>query len=231
MSDPLSLLDGIASTRSIRRFTEDPIPDDDLSKILFSATRAPTGSNRQGFRFVVLREGPVAVEAKGLLGTAFRQGWGEKRAGDGYDKGTGADADSPKARTARAMQQFVDNFERIPVVVLPCVELRHNGLQDGASIYPAVQNLLLAARSLGYGGVMTGWHRLVEDELRALIGVPEDFAIAGVVPLGKPAGNHGPVRRRPVAELVWEDRWEGEASWAIDPPGTRFSKAGPKRIH
>lgn len=227
----VSLLAGLASTRSIRRYTADPIPDGDLNTMLFSATRAPTGSNRQDFRFLVLRDGPTATKAKALLGEAFREGWGQKRAGDGYDKGTGSEDDSPKARTARAMQQFVDNFEQTPVVVLPCVQVRHGGIQDGASIYPAVQNLLLAARALGYGGVLTGWHRLVEEELRELTGIPKEFEIAGVVPLGRPQGNHGPVRRRPMAELVFDDTWEGEAPWASDPPGTRFAGRAPNKIN
>jgi nitroreductase len=225
----LGLLEGLATTRAIRRYTDDPITDEDLSTILYSATRAPTGSNRQGFRFVVLRDGPVATRAKALLGEAFRAGWGTKRATDGYDAGTGTLDDSPKARTARAMQHFVDHFEATPVVVLACVEVRHGGIQDGASVYPAVQNLLLAARALGYGGVLTGWHRMVEDELRQLTGIPETFAIAGTIPLGRPQGHHGPVRRRPVRELVFDDRWDNSADWAVDPVGTRFTSAGPKR--
>lgn len=225
----VSLLDGLATTRAIRRYTNDPISDDDLATIMFSATRAPTGSNRQNFRFLVLRDGPVATSAKALLGEAFRTGWGSKREGDGYDEGTGADGDSPKARTARAMQHFVDHFEQIPVVVLPCVRRRHEGIQDGASIYPSCQNILLAARALGYGGVLTGWHKLVEDDLRSLIRIPDDYEIAGVIPLGRPQGNHGPVRRRPMSELIFDDAWDGEAAWAVDPEGTQFTSAGPKR--
>lgn len=224
---PIGLLDGMATTRAIRRYRDEPIPDDDLSTILFSATRAPTGSNRQGFRFVVLRQGPKAVEAKALLGRTFRQGWATKSQTDGYSSGSGVEDDSPKARMARAMQHFVDHFERTPVVVLACIRRRHNGLMDGASIYPACQNLLLAARALGYGGVMTGWHGMVEDELREMLSIPDDFAIAATIPLGRPAGGHGPVRRRPMAELVFDDEWEGSAPWAVDPEGTSFTSAGP----
>lgn len=227
MDDDIGLLDGLASTRAIRRYRDEPIPDDDLATILFSATRAPTGSNRQGFRFVVLRDGPRAVEAKALLGRTFRDGWSSKRASDGYDEGSGSADHSPKARMARAMQHFVDHFERTPVVILACVRARHEGILDGASIYPACQNILLAARALGYGGVLTGWHRLVEDELRELLGIPDEFRLAGTIPLGRPEGNHGPVRRRPMAELVYDDAWELPAPWAVDPPGTRFTQAGP----
>jgi nitroreductase len=230
MGADISLLEGLATTRAIRRYRDEPIPDDDLATILFSATRAPTGSNRQGFRFLVLRDGPRAVEAKALLGQTFRQGWGDKRESDGYTEGSGGRTDSPKARMAATMQHFVDNFERTPVVVLACVKVRHTeGIQDGASIYPACQNILLAARALGYGGVLTGWHRLVEDELRDLLDIPDDVRLAGTIPLGRPVGNHGPVRRRPVAELVFDDGWDQPAPWAVDPPGTRFTQAGPPR--
>lgn len=228
MDEP-SLLDGLATTRAIRRYRDEPIPDEVLSTILFSATRAPTGSNRQGFRFLVLRDGERAVAAKALLGETFRAGWAAKRASDGYEQGSGVADDSPKARMARSMQYFVDNFERTPVVVLPCIRLRHNDLSDGASIYPACQNLLLAARALGYGGVITGWHAGVEPQLRALLDIPDDHAIAATIPLGRPVGSHGPVRRRPVAELVYDDGWGQPAPWAIDPPGTRFTQAGPPK--
>ncbi len=225
--EPVGLLEGLATTRAIRRYRPDPISDDDLATILYSATRAPTGSNRQNFRFLVLRDGPVATEAKGLLGEAFRQGWAAKRTTDGYDAGSGGLDDSPKARMARAMQYFVDNFEQTPVVVLACVRPRHGGLQDGGSVFPACQNLLLAARALGYGGVLTGWHRDVEDELRDLVGIPEEWVIATTIPLGRPLGSHGPVRRRPLSELVFDDTWGGAAPWAVDPADARFTQAGP----
>jgi nitroreductase len=224
----IDLLEGLATTRAIRRFRPDPIPDDDLATILWHATRAPSGSNRQPARFVVLRDGPTATEAKALLGRAFRAAWAEKADADGYADGSGADVDSPKARQARAMAAFVERFEEVPVVVLACViRWRSPHPTEGGSVYPACQNLLLAARALGYGGVMTMWHGLVEDELRALLGVPDGVAIAATIPLGRPEGSHGPVRRRPLADVVYEDRWDGPALWAVDPPGTRFAGGPP----
>ena len=225
---PLGLLEGLATTRAIRRYLSDPIPDEDLATILWHAGRAPSGSNRQMFRFVVLRDGPVATQAKTLLGECFRNGWNSKRSGDGYTEGSGADDDSPKARMARTMQHFVDHFEESPVVILAClVRYRQPTPTEGGSVYPAVQNLLLAARALGYGGVITGWHREVEDELRELLGIPDGVAIHATIPLGRPAGRHGPVRRRPLGQIVYEDRWEQQAPWAVDPPDTRFASAGP----
>lgn len=222
------MLEGLATTRAIRRYRDEPIPEEDLATILFSATRAPTGSNRQGFRFVVLRDGPRATEAKALLGETFRRGWNEKASTDGYRDGSGQSDDSPKARMARTMQHFVDHFEETPVVILACVKVRHqDSIMDGASVYPACQNILLAARALGYGGVLTGWHRQVEDELRALLDIPSDVRLAATIPLGRPVGRHGPVRRRPMAELVFDDGWDQPAPWAIEPPDTRFTQAGP----
>lgn len=231
MADPHpyadAVLDAIATTRAIRRYTDDPIPEADLARILFAATRAPSGSNRQGFRFVVLRDGPAATEAKAVLGDAFRRGWSSKRTGDGYDDGSGARDDSPKARTARAMQHFVDHFEQTPVVVLVCQYRKRGHITDGGSVYPACQNLLLAARALGYGGVMTMWHGFVEAELREILEIPDDVDLMATIPLGRPQGGHGPVRRRPLGELVHDDRWGGEAPWAVEPPGTRHTSAGP----
>src|SRR6478736_1674937 len=103
---PLTLLDGIATTRAIRRYQDEPIPEADLATMLFAATRAPQGSNRQGFRFVLLRDGPKAVEARQVLQSGAERLWGGKRTKDGYDAGSGTRPDSPKARMAATMQHF-----------------------------------------------------------------------------------------------------------------------------
>ncbi len=226
--ETVDLLTGLATTRAIRRYREEPIPDADLSTILWHATRAPSGSNRQPFRFLVLRDGPGAVAAKAMLGESFRAMWARKRSHDGYDEATGPGADTPKARMAATMQHFVDHFEQTPVVVLACLRRHRNPHPtEGASVYPACQNLLLAARALGYGGVMTMWHAGVEAELREVLAIPDEIAIAATIPLGRPVGGHGPVRRRPVTELVFDDGWDQPATWVHDPAGTRFTAAGP----
>jgi nitroreductase len=225
----MDLLDGIATTRAIRRYRPDPIPDDDLATILWHATRAPSGSNRQPARFLVLRDGPGATEAKALLGEAFREGWSAKRDTHGFERGSGADPTSPKARATRAMQAYVDHFEQTPVVVLACIERwRAPHVSEGGSVYPACQNLLLAARALGYGGVLSMWHGFVEGELRRVLHIPDDAVIAGTITLGVPEGRHGPVRRLPLRDVVFDDTWGGDAAWAVDPPDTRFTSAGPR---
>lgn len=214
----IGLFDAMATTRAIRRYRPEPIPEADLARMLWAASRAPTGSNRQSYRFVVLRDGPRALEARALLGDAFRRAWADKRIAGGFDRGSGADPSSPKARAAAAMQAYVDGFESVPVVVLAClIRYREPDPHEGASIYPACQNLLLAARGLGYGGVLTMWHHEVADDLHRLLAIPEEATISATITLGRPQGSHGPVRRRPLRELVAEDHWDAPASWASDP--------------
>lgn len=225
--DSVGLLEGLTTTRAIRRFRPDPVPDAELAAILFAATRAPSGSNRQPFRFLVLRDGPRAAAAKAVLGRSFREAWATKRADDGYG---GGDPNAPKARLERAMQHFVDHFEQVPVVVLGCLaRYRPPNPLEGNSIYPACQNLLLAARARGLGGVLTMWHAPVEADLRSLLDIPDEVAISATIPLGYPQGRHGPVRRRPLTELVFDDGWGQPAPWAREPDGTEHTQAGPPR--
>jgi nitroreductase len=228
--DAVGLLAGLTTTRAIRRYQDEPIPEEILRDILFAATRGPSGSNRQPFRFMVLTSSPTAIAAKRLIGEAARALWGAKKTNDQYERGSGADPASPKSRMARTMQGYVDHFETVPCLILPClVRYRAPSYAEGASIYPAVQNLLLAARALGYGGVITGFHGAVDAELKTLLGIPPEVFISCTVTLGKPVGNHGPVRRRPLQELVYADQWKAAPSWAVDPPGTRYTSAGPPR--
>ena len=220
MLDQPNLYDGLCTTRAIRRYRSEPVDADDLNRMLFAATRAPSGHNRQPFRFLVVRDGPGSDEVRAVLTRGFQQAWAPNRqdpdAGDG----------SRRARMARTMAHFVDHIGEAPVLVFACFDeaVGGTGLAAGASVFPACQNLLLAARALGYGGVMTNWHRLVTDELDDLLGLPDDVVIAATIPIGRPVGGHGPVRRRPLDELVYEDRWEAPAPWAEDPPGTRFTR-------
>jgi nitroreductase len=214
----LDALEAIATTRAVRRYRSDPISDEVLSSILFAATRAPSGSNRQPARFVVLRNGERAVAAKALLGETFRAGWQTKETNDGYATGSGALDTSPKARMARAMAHYVEHIESTPVVVLACL------VRYRPAIYPACQNLLLAARTHGVGGVLTMWHQGCEVQLRTLLDIPDEAALSACITLGYPQGAHGPVRRRPLGDVVFDDGWGQGAPWAVDPPDARFTK-------
>lgn len=224
-SDEVGLLEGLATTRAIRRYLPDPIPEEHLRDIMFAATRAPSGSNRQPFRFMVFTDSEQSRDVKSLIARGAQQLWNNKRTDDGYEEGSGTIDDSPKARMARTMQDYVDNFSSVPVLVLACLErYRAPTPTEGASVYPACQNILLAARALGYGGVLTGFQSFVEAELREMLHIPDSVFLAATLTLGKPAGRHGPVRRVPMNELVYGDTWGVGATWAIDPVGTATVK-------
>ena len=145
----MELLEALATTRSIRRYRPDPVPDADLATMLWAASRAPSGSNRQPFRFLVLRDGPRAQAAKALLGEAARAAWAAKRSNDGYDRGLGG-ADPPRPRPAwpaRWTTTSTTSRTRRWSCCRCLVRYRAPHPTEGASVYPAVQNLLLAARA------------------------------------------------------------------------------------
>lgn len=202
-------LEVIATTRAIRRYRPEPVPEHDLARILWHAGRAPSGTNRQPFRFLVLRDGPAAREARAVMGEAFRAGWAAKRDAGGYRP----------SRFTDSMDQYVERFEEVPVIVLVCLDrYRAPNPYEGASVYPACQNLLLAARAIGYGGALTMWHLEVEDDLRRILAIPDHVALSACITLGRPAGRHGPLRRKPLAEVTFDDRWGERAGWATDGP-------------
>jgi nitroreductase len=217
MERGIDLLEALATTRAIRRYRDSPVSEADLATILWHAARAPSGSNRQPFRFIVLRNEPETADARALLGRAFRDSWATKRRDAGFNDGSGAVPGSRKARTAAAMEHFVEHLEQTPVIVLVALERYRDATPyEGASVYPACQNLLLAARGLGYGGALTMWHLAVEPELRELLGIPETVALSACITLGVPAGGHGPLRRRPLGEIVHDGRWGRAADWLPD---------------
>ena len=219
MTDEPGLYEGLITTRAIRRYAPDDIPVEDLNKIMFAATRGPSGHNSQPVRFLVLRRTPEAAAARALLARGFEEAWRDER------REPDAEDTSRRARMARTMNEFADSIADAPVIVLACARDRRGrtDIHVGASIYPSCQNLMLAARALGYGGVMTQWHHSVAAELAEVLQLPEGAFIAGVIPLGKPVGGHGPVRRLPLPELVYENHYGEAAPWAADPPGTRYT--------
>jgi nitroreductase len=220
-----TLSEGMITTRSIRRYRDTPVTDDQLAKAMHLATRAPSGSNRQPFRFVVLRQGENARLVRALLAEGAAEAWSRKRSRDEFPH---ARPGSATGRMLAAMDDYVATFADAPVIVLPCmIRYRDPTPSEGASIYPAVQNLLLGARSVGLGGALTMYHKTREAQIRETLSIPDAAFIAATITLGVPAGGHGPVRRKPLDQLVFEDEWDTSPSWAVDPAGTRFT-GGPK---
>jgi nitroreductase len=159
---------------------------------MFAASRAPSGSNRQLFRFVLLRDDETSRQAKALIGGVARQAWDAKRAHDGYDRGSGGDTESPKARTARAMQHFVDHYEEIPVNVLACL-IRHrapNPSEGPASTRPARTRCWRPAPRLRRRH--HGLARRRRAPAARAARHPRRRRRLGLHPLGRPVGGHAP---------------------------------------
>lgn len=195
----------LATARSIRRFTDEPVGDEVLDRCLEAATWAPNGANVQAWRFVVLRSPEVravVAEAARLALEVIEPVYGMSR--------PDPDDDSRRARTDRATYESHDHAgERTSVLFTTYGYDSASELLLGGSIYPAMQNFLLAARAQGLGACLTSWASYGgEALLREAVGIPEGWLLAGHVVVGWPRGAHGPVRRRPLADVVFHDHWD-----------------------
>jgi len=197
--------DVMSTARTIRRFTDEPVDDETLERCLQAATWAPSGANAQAWRFVVLRSPELrAVVAKAAAHAlqVIEPVYGMTRPAE--------DDDSRRARTYRATYELHDRAgERTSVLFAQQRFDTASELLLGGSIYPAMQNFLLAARAEGLGACLTSWASYGgEALLREAVGVPDDWMLAGHAVVGWPRGRHGPLRRRPVSDVVFLDRWD-----------------------
>jgi nitroreductase len=189
---------------AVRRYRDEPVEDNVLERCLQAATWAPSGGNQQPWRFVVLR----SAEARDIVTAAAHQTWDAMKEFYGLPAHDGTD--DPKSRVLRAMAEHMNVGGAAPALVLFCVQPQAGAskLQQGGSIFPAVQNFLLAARAQGLGAAITLWHGFCDDQLRSLVGIPEDWWIATLLTVGWPKGGHRPVRRKPLPEVAVIDRWD-----------------------
>ena len=189
MAEP-TFFDIVRSQRGVRLYKSDPVSQEDVDRILRAAVRAPSAANRQPWVFIVIRDRDV----KRRLGELYRQG----QSGD---------------RRAPPPGHFTRETEEVPVVIVACVDIsdRPNGFDfpRAASIYPAVQNMLLAAAALGLGTRLTIPFQDSPAQLTELLGIPEGYAMAALIPLGYPAepDHLGGSIRKPIAEVTFYDRW------------------------
>ena len=215
----MPLLDAVMTQRAVRRVRPDPVDDAVVRKCIELALRAPTSSNGQNWEFIVVKDGRI----KKKLAKRYRQGWSLyyrtmiRRV---------AARDESMAKTARAVQWQVDHFTEIPVLVVACLRL---GARDGklplvpmphavesghyGSIYPSVQNLLLAARAMGLGACLITLPLWSVASARRTLKLPHSVTPCCVVPLGWPRGRYGPTTRRPVAEVTHLDTY-GNRAWS-----------------
>jgi nitroreductase len=218
------LFEAIYSARAIRRLKPDPVPEHLITAVLDAAIRAPSGGNAQSWAFVVVRD----PDQRRRLGAIYR------KASDIAEAVYSARG-RPSHMTERQYARFMtagaylwDHMGEAPVLLLACSrrpmlpppealppdiaaryedEVAYADRIRGASIYPAVQNIILACRALGLGTVITTNHMRCEDEVKALLGIPEDVSTWALMPIGWPIDKFGPLTRRPLPEVAHADRW------------------------
>jgi nitroreductase len=201
----MDFFDVVTTQRAMRRLRPDPIPDALLRRIMDAAVCAPSGGNRQGWRFLVIRD--PATRAR--LGELYREAWGELTKVPYYRDAAAAPPDSAVGKMAASAAHLAAHLGEAPVLILACLETDGVAatLSTGASIYPAVQNIMLAARALGIGSCITTIHRYRDPQVKELLGIPAGVETAALIPLGYPLGAFGRPPRRPVGEVAFADRW------------------------
>lgn len=220
----IGLFEAIHTARSLRRYHDTPVPDALITQVLDAAIRAPSGGNSQHWSFIVVRD-PATRQR---LGAIYRKAAEEVSA-------IYAARPRPTHLTEAQYKSFLgssaylwEHMGDAPCILVPCLKRRdmpprealpaavaarwdiHQAYQErirGSSIYPAVQNIILACRGLGLGTVLTTIASLYEDDLKETLGLPEDIDTFALMPMGYPIHHHGPVTRRPVSEVAFADRW------------------------
>src|SRR4051795_2869970 len=201
---PTDLFEIISTTRSMRRLKPDPVPPELVRKILEAGVCAPSGGNMQRWRFLVIRD----AEIKRTVGSYYKRAWDEIVA-PRYRAGAPAPGTSQNQfqRLLAAAEHLAAHIHEAPVWIVPCLQGETPTRTAGSSIYPAVQNMLLAAGALGLGATLTTLYLNFEREAEAALGLPSDWHSYALIPIGYPMGRFGPVRRIALEDVVCQDRW------------------------
>lgn len=200
MPNEIGLFEAIDTQRALRYIKPDPIPSEMLDRILLAASKAPSGGNNQPWEFVIIQDQDV----KDQIAVYYKRAWDESY-------GLSKDPGRLGARSYSSAEHLASHIAEAPLWIIICV--RHNGSPEtmgrGASVFPAVQNMLLAARALGLASVLTTFHTRFEAEVRRILDLPENVQTVALLPFGFPEEGHGygPTRRAPVDEVMHFDRW------------------------
>src|SRR5713226_2582791 len=202
------LFEIIRTTRSMRRLKPDPVSNEQIRKILEAGVCAPSGGNMQRWRFLIIRDPKV----KETVGALYKRAWDEQvapRYRYRYQSGEPAPGMSRERflRLLDAAEYLATHIHEAPVWIVPCLEGGAPTRTSGSSIYPAVQNMLLAARALGFGATLTTLYLQFEKEAEAALGLPPGVHSYALLPIGYPMGRFGPVRRVALSDVVYGDRW------------------------
>jgi nitroreductase len=199
----IGLFEAIYSTRALRRFKPDPIPDELLFQVFDAAVRAPSGGNAQDWRFVVIADAAAKQQIQGW----FWDAWAAYQPRYAADPSLMDALPRSQRLSLKSTDHLVRTLAQVPVIVAAC-GLRGKHSTPGGSIFPAIQNLLLSARAMGLGGSITNFGRAREADLMKLLSIPDEYQVYCLIPLGYPLDRPGPVRRRPVKRVVYMDGWQ-----------------------
>jgi nitroreductase len=206
MRETNDVFDIMQTTRAMRRLKPDPVPEELVRQILQAGVAAANGGNAQTWRFLIIRDPAVKKAVQVFYKRAF-----DKVVGPRYRTIAPPPGVSPErfARQHAAVEYLTEHFHEAPIWIVAC--LLHGPTApnrwSGASIYPAVQNMLLAARALGLGSTLTTRHLLYEKEAEEALGLPAGAHSYAILPIGYPMGRFGPVGRAPLSEVVFDGAW------------------------
>lgn len=211
----MDTFEALYTTRAMRRVKPDPIPEDVIQRMLDAAIRAPSPGNTQQWRFVAVTD----RELIGRLGELYARSWGqlERTAYAGKREQAEASGDQVTQRVLSSASWLAANFAQVPLVVMAYV--RND--RDGSGIYPAVWNLMLAARAQAVGTTLTTvLHHFAADEVSELLGVPTEKGWRNVAAItcGYPLGKWGVAARPPLEQVVFTDRWGEAPEWSVPEP-------------
>ncbi len=216
----MDLYDVMRTTGAVRRFTGDPLPDDVLVRILDNARFAPSGGNRQGVRVIAVRDSATRQALSELSMPGARRYIAQRNNGESPWNPLRPMAVSPdQVEAAEVPASMTMPLLTCAVALVVCVDLGVVAAMDqdldrvgviaGGSVYPFVWNILLAARNEGFGGVITTMAVAEEPRMKALLGIPDDYAVAALLPLGKPQQQTRKLARKPVSEFATKERFDG----------------------
>ncbi len=216
----MDIKDVMRTTFAAREFTDEPVPDETLHRLLDNARFAPSGGNRQGWRVVVVKNPETRKALSRLMQPTVQKYLAQAMAGEvPYNTINPSKVDEQTIKATTVPFPLIENLHAMPVVLVICVDLSvvtsfdrdlpRVGVISGASIYPFVWNILLAARNEGLGGVLTTFLAENEAQVKELLHLPEQFAVASLVPLGKPVKQLTRLKRAPVESFARIDRWDG----------------------
>jgi len=216
----MELYDVLHTTFAAREFTDDPVPDDALFKILDYARFAPSGGNRQGWRVLVVRERATREALAALSAPAAKRYAAQVERGEKpWNTIDPTSVDPETIERTSVPPRLIQPFLRASVVLVVCVDLKvvasmdqnldRVGVISGASVYPFAWNILLAARHEGFGGTITTLAVAEEPKVQALLGIPDHVAVCAIMPLGRPVKQLTKLTRKPVAEFAMLERWGG----------------------